>query len=484
MKDGIQTLEIPDRARLASDPHRPHYHFSPPANWLNDPNGMIQWGETFHLFYQYNPNGPFHGTIHWGHASSEDLVHWQDHRVALIPQPDGADKDGCWSGCAVDDHGTPTFVYTGVYPQTVCLAMSHDGLETWLPYAGNPVIGAPPTEFAAQCGGDFRDPYVWREADGWYMVIGTRREGQGGLVLLYRSPDLKTWEFLRVLLGGDEKGNTRFYEGAMWECPNLIAFGDRRALIISAQDAQHRLHHPAYFAGPYRNHEFTPDTGGVLVYGHSFYAPQATRLADGRVLLFGWLRETRPLPRSIDAGWNGCMSLPLIVSMSADGELRVAPAAEVATLRGQNWLIREMSLPAHTEHSLDVQGAALEVAVTFETDGAAEYGIAVRCSPDGQEQTRIIVRPAQNELCIEHVGADPALALPAEHAPLALAPGQPLQLHLFVDGSVLEIFTENGVAMATRLYPQRSDSLGVTLFTAAAPVTVAELSAWRMASIW
>jgi beta-fructofuranosidase len=475
---------LPDRALLATDPHRPHYHFLPPANWMNDPNGMIHWQGVFHLFYQYNPHGPFHGTIHWGHASSEDLVHWRDHPVALIPQPGGADADGCWSGCAVDDNGTPTFVYTGVQPQTVCLATSHDGLETWQQHPGNPVIAAPPPEIAAHTGHDFRDPYVWREADGWWMVIGARREGVGGLVLLYRSPDLKQWEFVRVLLAGDEAGNTRFYEGAMFECPNLLRFGERRALIIAAQDAAHRLHHAAYFAGPYRDHHFAPDTGDVLVYGHAFYAPQATRLADGRIVMFGWLRETRPLEAAKAAGWNGCMSLPLIVTMTADGALRLTPAQELETLRRQAWTMSDLPLAPHAAHRLEVAGNALELIVEFEAGTVDDYGLAVRCSPDGAEQTRIIVRPERGELCVEHVGADPTLALPTERAPLTLSPDQPLQLRVFVDGSVLEIFADDGLCLTTRIYPQRADSLGVILFTAGAPVDVRRLSAWALAAVW
>src|SRR5215475_5990469 len=87
----------------ANDPHRPRYHFLPPANWLNDPNGLIQWNGEYHMFYQYNPNGPFHGTIHWGHAVRTDLVHWRHLPVALAPEPGTADEDGCWSGVAVDD---------------------------------------------------------------------------------------------------------------------------------------------------------------------------------------------------------------------------------------------------------------------------------------------------------------------------------------------------------------------------------------------
>ena len=475
---------LPDRAMLAGDPLRPHVHFLPPANWMNDPNGMIQWGDTVHLFYQYNPLGAFHGTIHWGHASTTDLVHWRDHPIALAPQPGSADADGCWSGCAVDDNGTPTFLYTGVSPQTVCVATSADELETWQQHAGNPVIAAPPDAIAAHCGGDFRDPYVWREDDAWHMVIGARQEGAGGLVLLYRSSDLRQWEFVRVLLAGDEAASPFFYEGTMWECPNLLDFGDRRALILSVQDAQNRLHHAAWFAGPSRDHTFTPDSGGVLAYGGSFYAPQATRLADGRILLFGWLREQRPLDACVAAGWNGAMSLPLIVTMTAAGTVRLDPAAELAALRGPAWSVSDLAITPHATQPLPVRGDALEIEVEFAENAAADFGLIVRCSPDGSEQTRIVVRPGPGELAVQRVGDLDDGVAKEERAPLAIAAGERVRLRVFVDASVLEIFANDTCYMAVRLYPRRADSLGVAIFAAAAPVDVVHFTAWPLSSIW
>src|SRR6266508_2033881 len=124
------------------DKHRPQYHFLPPANWMNDPNGLIQWQGTYHLFYQYNPLSPLSGSKHWGHASSPDLVHWQHLPIALSPTPDGPDHSGAWSGCAVNWEGLPTLVYTGRDNQSehVCLASSRDGLLGWQKYRGNPVL--------------------------------------------------------------------------------------------------------------------------------------------------------------------------------------------------------------------------------------------------------------------------------------------------------------------------------------------------------
>lgn len=208
------------RAALRDDPHRPIYHFVAPANWLNDPNGLIHRRGRYHLFYQYNPHGPFHGTIHWGHAASDDLVHWADLPIALLPTPGGADADGCWSGCAVDDHGVPTLVYTGLRgrEQRTCLATGGDDLLRWEKYAGNPVIEPPPGLDLV----GFRDHSVWREGDDWYQVIGAGLRDVGGTVLLFRSPDLRSWEYLRPILTGDLRRREPFSTGSMWECPDLF----------------------------------------------------------------------------------------------------------------------------------------------------------------------------------------------------------------------------------------------------------------------
>ncbi len=156
------------RERLRRDPHRPRYHFLPPAHWMNDPNGLIQWRGKYHLFYQHHPYGPLWANMHWGHAVSSDLVHWEHLPIALAPTPGSPDQDGVYSGCAVDNDGVPTIIYSGVRgkDQLVCLATADgddENLVTWRKWPGNPVIPERPANLDIL---QYRDPSVWREADG------------------------------------------------------------------------------------------------------------------------------------------------------------------------------------------------------------------------------------------------------------------------------------------------------------------------------
>jgi len=229
------------RLGLADARHRPCYHFLPPANWMNDPNGVIHWRGRYHLFYQYNPHGLVWGDIHWGHAVSNDLIHWQDLPVALTPTPGGPDAGGCWSGCAVDDDGVPTVFYTGIrgdydlaQSQVICMAVGSDDLVAWHKHPANPVL-TPPEDLDLI---GFRDPSVWRDGETWYQIVGSGVRDVGGAVLLYRSSDLLEWEYLGPLIAGDRR-DPSLWTGSVWECPQLLTFGDVAAEGTLARPGRH-----------------------------------------------------------------------------------------------------------------------------------------------------------------------------------------------------------------------------------------------------
>jgi beta-fructofuranosidase len=234
--------QIPD---IAHDPLRPGYHLLPPHNWMNDPNGPICWKGQYHLFYQLNPRAAVWGDMHWGHAISPDMVHWHHQPIALAPTPGGADSEGCFSGSAVIFDGRPTFIYTGVQNAPPAETTLHDGSDKlretqmlataedddllhWKKLAA-PIIATPPQGIYVT---GFRDPCLWQEGDDWYLGIGSGERTIGGCVLLYRSHDLRHWEYLHKLVEGkpnDKVAVNPCDSGEMWVCPDFFAVSFHRS---------------------------------------------------------------------------------------------------------------------------------------------------------------------------------------------------------------------------------------------------------------
>ncbi len=475
------------REALADDPHRPQYHFQAPSGWMNDPHGLIQWQGQYHLFYQHNPDAAYHDAICWGHAVSDDLVHWRDLPIALRPTLPGVDAEGCWSGCTVDDNGVPTIFYTGVYPQTVCVAKSQGDLLTW-EKGDHPVIDGPPAEMRDMSGGHFRDPLVWRENGGWFLLMASKIEGVGGMVLLYRSHDLVEWEYLYPLMVGDIHKAEPFWTGSMWECPNLLDFGDRRALIVSTQATPSDHLTPIYFTGTFEDNHFIAGAPAVLAHGYYFYAPQVMRTDDGRHLMWGWIKEARSQRVSEWAGWSGLASLPLEVSLDDDDRLLVQPARELRSLRSSEWSFSEVLVDPDANTLLDdVQGDCIEIIAEFAPQSKGEYGLAVRCSPDGQEQTHIVYQPEAGRLIVERQDSSlsPEVERNTREATVDLAENEALKLHIYLDRSVIEIFVNDGRSyLVDRIYPLRPDSLGIGLLSRGAVARVTSLDVWALKSIW
>lgn len=481
------TNEWLSRKGLMNDPHRPRYHFLPPANWMNDPNGLLYWKGQYHLFYQYNPYAPIPQRLHWGHAVSADLVHWTDLPVALTPIPGRADASGCWSGSAIDHDGIPTLLYSAAHPQVVCLATSNDDLLTWHYYPRNPVISGPPAELLAGTGGNFRDPFVWKEGDCWYLLIGSKREGMGGLILLYRSSDLTTWEYLHPLLVGGVYPFLPEWMGVMWECPNLLTFGDQRVLIFSVQNAEEVLLYPVYVTGTFENEQFLPNTQGIVASGGSFYAPQVLRDNQGRYIMWGWLMEDRGNTLSQAAGWSGVMSLPIIVGFLPGGQLSLEPAPELAVLRERHWHYEELMVDEAHHFSLDEsRGDCLEILTECEPDSDSEFGFTLRCSPDGQEQTCLVYQSELRLFSIECEQSSVNPEVDRRHSSVVVPTGaeKRVTFHIFLDHSVIEVFVNDQCYLASRIYPERFDSLGLNLLIRKGSVLVKSLDIWHLASIW
>lgn len=479
------------RRRLAGDPQRPCYHFLPPRFWMNDPNGLIHWRGRYHLFYQHHPKSADWGPMHWGHAVSEDLVRWTDLPIALTPIPGHPHREGCWSGCAVDDNGTPLLLFTGVGPrgdlpeppQAQCAAVGDAACEKF-EVIDTPLLDAPPAGLDVV---GFRDPFVWRADDGsWRMLIGSGLRGVGGTVLVYRCSDLRNWTYSHQLLTGDTQKDASPRTGVMWECPQLLRFGDRRLLVISVQPGSNQAPFTICFVGRLVNERYVTEHAQRFDHGSDFYAPAAMRDERGRWLMWGWCWEARERSASLAAGWAGVMSLPRVVTLGEDGRPRQNPAEELAALRGEAKHVASLRVEPGTTVKLDgVAGDALEIDARFEV--SSRVSLLVRCSPGGEEFTAITLDRAAGriELDRNRASVDTNARGGVFGVPWSFGADGAVRVRVFVDRSLVELFIGEGEETLTcRVYPTRMDSVGVALRAEGGAGVARGLTAWRMRPIW
>jgi len=475
------------RAALADDRHRPLYHFIAPGNWMNDPNGAFFWRGKYHLFYQYNPNGPFWGTIHWGHAASSDLVHWEDFPIALSPSKNGPDQNGCWSGCVVNDNGVPTVFYTGLEPQTVCIATGDDELRSWKQHEP-PVISRPPpdlnlTGFPSITGhpsADFRDPFVWRESGRWFMLIGAGLREKGGTALLYDSEDMRRWRYLGPILSGVIGADCD-----MWECPVLLQSGERRVLLICPHPEAKYVY---WIAGEWREGTLQEHRKGKLDLGAYAYAAQCLHdSARDRYLLWTWIKEGRSIDAQRSAGWSGLLSLPKECGLDLNDNLVVKPAVELASLRRECRNADDKRFTRSTENPLaGFEGDCLEIDAELSFDEPSICDLWIRVSSDQMEHTTISYNSVEETLTVDCTRS--SLDLNVDHhivsGPLGPNPRGKVCFRVFLDRSVLEVFLADLTCITQRLYPTLDDSLGLSFRIRKGSAIVHRLSVWKLASVW
>jgi beta-fructofuranosidase len=432
--------------KLAHDPLRPQFHLLPPHNWMNDPNGPIWWKGSYHLFYQLNPHAAVWGDMHWGHAVSADMIHWRHQPIALAPTPGGSDSEGCFSGSAIVHDGVPTFICTGVQNSTPELATIRDGSdklrETQMLATAEddgllhwkkreqPIIALPPSEVKVT---GFRDPCPWREADGWYLGVGSGERGKGGCVLLYRSQDLLHWDYLHKLTEGKPNGKQAANpcdSGEMWECPDFFALGDRHCLFYSTEGKV------IWTTGHYDigTHRYTPTQHGILDHG-AYYAPKSFLAPDGRRILWGWIQETRSEAEFAAAGWSGAMALPRVLTVDAEGQLQMRVAAEAESLRSRG---------EHAEVTSDKPFRRALPTLSH------ELALKVATPPQSVNLRLVSGGATAWELSLDFAGGtarcgETSFALPKASSSVA-------DLRWFLDGSVIESLIGEREALTRRVY--------------------------------
>ncbi len=453
--------------------HRPRYHFTAPHHWINDPNGLCFHAGRYHLYYQYNPNANRWGDIHWGHASSADLVTWRDEPLALAPTPGGPDAGGCFSGSFALVDGQPTLYYTGFTPerQVQCTATSDD-LQRWT-LQPERTITTPPEGVEPH---DFRDPYVFQHDGYWYMVVGASLHHARGQALLYRSKDGNSWDYRGPLYTAPTLA-----WGRMWECPNFFPLGDKWVLTVSVWLGL-GVH---WFVGRFENEVFIPESDGVLDPDNGAFAHLTMRGPDGRALQVAWMNEQREQERIDADGWAGTMTVPRELTLDPRGRLNLRPAAEIAALR-------QAPIAIHTTGAArgvlrTFTGRHLDIEATFTMHKVREQhklGFTLLAAPDGSEATRIVFWPDARRLCIERArsSTDSKVRRQDVWAQLDLDPGEDLHLRVLLDASVLEVYANDRLCLSTRVYPHSEHSIEGSAFADGDVDLV--LQAWDMGSIY
>ena len=461
------------------EPWRPAYHFTPPAHWMNDPNGLVFHQGVYHLFYQHHPHSSVWGPMHWGHATSTDLLHWQHQPIALAPDHIGM----VFSGSAVVDHdnraglrpaGSQPLVAAFTHHdmaaekagridrQHQSLAVSLDGGRTWVPHAGNPVLPNPGLQ-------DIRDPKLrWLpERQRWSMALAC-----GDHIRFYSAPDLQTWTH------DSSFGPGIGAHGGVWECPDLFPLTSadgrtRWVLLVSlTPGGPNGGSATQYFVGDFDGWRFTPDDAQTrwLDFGPDNYAGVTWSGVDDRALFIGWMSNWQYATQVPTAPWRSAMTIPRELQLRwVDSQPRVAslPARELSALQQ----------PA----TLQRQGLALAAAQPLDLS-AALAGTGGRCvlrlaTATLRSFTLTLANRLGDQLLIGHDAATQqwwidrrdsgAVDFHPSFASRSTAPrltgAAAADLQLWFDHSSVELFADGGLSVLTALFFARQPWQQATL---------------------
>ncbi len=449
-----QSDEIKGAGGIYHEALRPQIHFSARRGWINDPNGLVYYRGEYHLFFQHNPYGWTWGNMHWGHATSRDLIHWTEQPEALYPDDMGA----IWSGSAVVDwkdtsgfgkNGRPPIVliFTSAGDQfTQCLAYSTDGGRTFTKYAGNPVV--------KQITSGNRDPQVfwYKPAGHWVMVLWVEWDHRNTVQFL-TSTNLKDWT-----------AGSRVDD--FFECPNLFELpvddnpADKK-WVLSAAGSE-------YEVGSFDGQRFTAETAMLPgQQGDGFYAAQTFSdipKSDGRRIQIGWLQAPSPgMP------FNQCMSLPQELKLLSTPEgprLARQPVAEIAKLRRKARDAGPLVLNVGERNPLaNVRGKSLEIQAEFEPGDTCNVSFNVRGIP------------------VNYDANTQELTVAGHHAYAPLRNGEQ-SLDIFIDLTAIEVFASDGLTYLPMPVVPKADALGISVSVAATPVKFSKLIAYELGSIW
>ena len=454
------------------DPYRPCYHFSAPARSMGDPHGPIFFDDFYHLFYQFSPINDEHDCSYWGHARSNDLLHWEHLPIAIGPSQ-GSGEARCFSGCPlITSDGQAQLLYTSIGPgyrthwhtAEQWLVEGDRDLIRWKKHAHNPVM--PETIHGDTKVYDWRDPYGFVHQGETYVVCGgnlNQRAGGQAVVTLYRAtnPQNTQWQYLGIVFVHPNKDVQNI------ECPNLFQLDDKWVLIVSPHSR------PEYFIGSFDPSipAFKAESHGLIecgsndnvMFGTHSYAPYSFENHKGGRMLWTWVYGTAEVP-----GWNDCLSLPRELFLNNTGDLCQQPAAVLQSLRRESVSLPSLSMNAATKRIDGFASDTFEFICTIELITAQKAGLILRRQKDEESDLSFAFNRA---------------TVIFDHSTVALdRDSSTVKLHAFFDHSVVEIFIDNGRQCITKVAGPGFQNKDICLYSRDGLAQFRDVQFWHLAT--
>jgi len=480
------------------EPYRPQFHFSPEEKWMNDPNGMVYHNGTYHLFYQYHPDDIVWGPMHWGHAVSKDLMHWQHKPIALYPDSLGyifsgsavLDKNNT-SGFGTDENPPLVAIFTyhdaekrkvvGSGFETQGIAYSLDDGDTWFKYDGNPVI-------SAQNSTDFRDPKVmWHEqTKKWVLTLVA-----GDHAEFYGSKDLKEWELL------SEFGRDMGAHGGVWECPDLFKLQvensdkEKWVLLISINPgAPNGGSGTQYFIGDFDGKKFTSDQMDAqwVDWGTDNYAGVTySNAPNDETIFIGWMSNWLYANKTPTSTWRSAMTLPRTLSLQKSNDTYILSSYPVKNLDTQidrrpkkkielePGSMKNIDFDHFNQSEVRFVTTAKDFELTFKNKKEEELVLTL----DGEEGQFLLDRTQSGRIDFQK-----DFALVAK-MPVDDLPSGPYEVRILMDQSSVEVFLNGGqYVMTGQLFPTENYNSLEIANTSSDMMRVFDFELGRVKRVW
>ena len=482
---------IPEQSSPTRSLWRPQFHGMPSGAWTNETHGMAYSDGRYHLFFQKNANGPYMSRLHWGHISSENLYDWREEPIAIAPG-ESYDIKGCWSGCVYEDGGDTYILYTAVdnARATIAQAKATDASLLVWEKQGIVINGTPAGGFQ-----DFRDPYYFEANGEKYVIVGTGKNGTGCCTLH------------KLVNGSWTNDGTIFFQGStanlhgtFWEMPNVTPMGDGKWLFTCTPLGTGVGVRTLCWVGTIgTDGKFTPDAGGVQYlemggisrdgYGllsptilSSNLSPLAPNLSPlTSHILIGIVPDKLPGEKNFEMGWAHNYSLPREISLATDGTLIQKPYSGLEGMRTETTCERSGALTG-IESLAPVSGRQIELWGEF-TVASGTCGFNFLKS--GDKQASLTYDTDLGTLTLDMTSLDRTTndgnvynGIYSATLPKKVNAGEKLTLHIYLDGSIADIFVNDTWAFSVRIFPNDAEATVAEVF--ATTEIEASVKAWTL----